>query len=154
MYANCPIIWCSKLQTQIALSTTEVEYIAISQSLQDTIPMMHLLREINSNRFHTLSTVPEVYCKAFKDNSGALELARTTKMRPCIKHINQFYHNFCDFVRNGTIQIFLIKSQNHIVNIFMKPLAHNDFLHHCNKLLRWQRKIIYATPRLENINKI
>ena len=25
LYAGCPIIWCSKLQTQIALSTTEAE---------------------------------------------------------------------------------------------------------------------------------
>ena len=27
-YANCPIIWSSKLQTTIALSTTEAEYVA------------------------------------------------------------------------------------------------------------------------------
>ena len=30
LYANCPIIWSSKLQTEIALSTTESEYIALS----------------------------------------------------------------------------------------------------------------------------
>ncbi len=27
-YANCPVIWCSKLQTEIALSTAEAKYIA------------------------------------------------------------------------------------------------------------------------------
>ncbi len=32
-YAGCPVIWVSKLQTQVALSTTEAEYIAMSQSL-------------------------------------------------------------------------------------------------------------------------
>ena len=31
-YANCPIVWCSKLQTEIALSTAEAEYIAPLQS--------------------------------------------------------------------------------------------------------------------------
>ena len=25
MYANCPVLFCSKLQTEIALSTTEAE---------------------------------------------------------------------------------------------------------------------------------
>ena len=33
MYANCPTLWVSHLQTEIALSTTETEYIALSQSL-------------------------------------------------------------------------------------------------------------------------
>ena len=40
LYACFPIIWCSKLQTQIALSTTEADYIALPQSLRDEIPMM------------------------------------------------------------------------------------------------------------------
>jgi len=33
-YAGCPIIWASKLQTQVALSTTEAEYIAMSMALR------------------------------------------------------------------------------------------------------------------------
>jgi len=35
MNENCPILWVSHLQTEIALSTTEAEYIALSQSLRD-----------------------------------------------------------------------------------------------------------------------
>jgi hypothetical protein len=30
LFCGCPIMWCSKLQTEIALSTTESEYIALS----------------------------------------------------------------------------------------------------------------------------
>jgi hypothetical protein len=33
MYANCPILWVSCLQMEIALSTAKAEYIALSQSL-------------------------------------------------------------------------------------------------------------------------
>ena len=37
LYAGCPIIWFSKLQTEISLSTTEAEYIALAlYSLQRT----------------------------------------------------------------------------------------------------------------------
>ena len=53
------------------------------------IPVMQLLREFKGNEFYTLPTIPQIHCKTFEDNSGALELARTPKMRPCTKHINQ-----------------------------------------------------------------
>ncbi len=33
-YARCPMFWQSKLQTEIALSTAEAEYIALSQALR------------------------------------------------------------------------------------------------------------------------
>ncbi len=38
-YPNCPLVWCSKLQTEIALSTAEAEYIAMSHALCETIPV-------------------------------------------------------------------------------------------------------------------
>ncbi len=46
-YAGCPIYWQSKLQTEIALSTAEAEYIALSQALSETLPMTNLMKEIN-----------------------------------------------------------------------------------------------------------
>jgi hypothetical protein len=45
-YAGCPLSWASKLQFQIALSTTEAEYIAMSQALRDVILIMNLLQEM------------------------------------------------------------------------------------------------------------
>jgi hypothetical protein len=47
-FASCPILWCSKLQTEVALSTTEAEYIALSQSTWDLIPMCGLLHELSA----------------------------------------------------------------------------------------------------------
>jgi hypothetical protein len=44
-YTGCQVIWTSKLQTQAALSTTEAEYIAMSQSLQDVLPIMILVQK-------------------------------------------------------------------------------------------------------------
>ena len=51
--------------------------------------MIQIMREIKVNGFYMLSIAPQVHCKAFEDNSGALELARTPKMKPLTKHINQ-----------------------------------------------------------------
>lgn len=39
-YAGCPIIWMSKLQTEIALLTAEAEYIAQSQAMRNVPPFV------------------------------------------------------------------------------------------------------------------
>ncbi len=64
-YAGCPISWASKLQSQVALSTTEVEYIAMSQALCDVIPIMGLLQEIREQNSKVRCTKPYMFCKSF-----------------------------------------------------------------------------------------
>jgi len=49
-YTNFPILWVSKLQLEIALSTIESKYIALSTALRDVIPLIGLL-EITSSAF-------------------------------------------------------------------------------------------------------
>ena len=43
---SCPLFWHSKLQSEIVLSTTESEYIAMSQALYNVIPLINLLNEL------------------------------------------------------------------------------------------------------------
>jgi hypothetical protein len=114
-YAGYPVSWASKLQSQIALSTTEAEYIAMSQALRDVIPVC---------------VKPYVYCKVFEDNAGALELARLPKLRPRTKHINVCYHHFHKHVQKGLIKIFPIDTKDQIADALTKALAQNDFQHH------------------------
>eukprot|EP00957_Ditylum_brightwellii_P056241 4263216-Ditylum_brightwellii.AAC.1 len=35
MYAGCPVLWQSRLQTKVALSTAEAEYIVLSSDMQE-----------------------------------------------------------------------------------------------------------------------
>ena len=129
-YAGCPVSWASKLQSQVALSTTEAEYIAMSQSLRDVIPVMNLLQEIRERDYQVICTEPHVYCKVFEDNSGALELARLPKLRPRTKHINVCYHHFREHVRKGLIKIFPIDTKDQIADSLTKALGQNDFQRH------------------------
>ena len=134
--AACSILWASKLQTQIALSTTEAEYIALSQALRETIPIMNLLKEIRRKKISTISTVPNVY-KAFEDNSGALELARSPKMRPRSKHINIVYHHLRSYVKNRTILLYPIRTDDQQADIFTKPLPEHLFIKIREMICRW-----------------
>jgi hypothetical protein len=130
-YAGCPISWASKLQSQVASSTAEAEYIAMSQALRDVIPIIGLLQEMREQDFKVLCTEPYVYCKVFEDNSGTLKLARLLKLCPRSKHINVCYHHFCEHVQKGLIKIFPIDIKDLIADSLTKPLAQNNFQHHC-----------------------
>jgi hypothetical protein len=129
-YAGCPISWASNLQSQVALSTMETKYIAMSQSLRDLIPVMNLLQEMREQDYQVMCTKPHVYCKVFEDNSGALELARLPKLRLRTKHINVCYHHFCEHVRKGLIKIFPIDTKDQIAEGLTKALAQNDLQRH------------------------
>ena len=78
---GCSIVWASKLQSCIALSSRESEYYALSQALQEVIPIMNLIQEIYDRRFVGTYIPPRVHCKAFEDNSGALHMAQIHKIR-------------------------------------------------------------------------
>jgi hypothetical protein len=60
--------WASKMQTEIALSSTEAEYIALSQAMREVIPIMWLLNEAREMGIPVLNQQPKVMCKVFDDN--------------------------------------------------------------------------------------
>ena len=43
-FANCPLLWVSKLQTDIALSTLHDEYVALSHSFRALLPLKSLIK--------------------------------------------------------------------------------------------------------------
>ena len=136
-YAGCPILWASKLQTEIALSTTKAEYITLSQSLREVIPLIHLMSEIKQQGMNIYSKEPKVFCKAFEDNSGALEIAKLPKMRPQTKHMNVKYHHFREHVCSGVIKLFAVGTEDQIADALTKPLPMETFLKHRLSIMGW-----------------
>jgi hypothetical protein len=136
MYAGCPIIWCSKLQTEIALSTVESEYMALSQALREVIPMMVLLNEVK-DVFPTVVSTPKIHCKVWEDNQGCLSLAKEGKFSPRTKHIAIKYHHFRSKVKDGSISIHAIDTKEQTADIFTKPLDESLFVYLRYKLSGW-----------------
>jgi hypothetical protein len=85
-YANCPIVWCSKLQSEIALSMAEAEYIAMSHVLRETILIQNLIKE-TSHIFHTPNPMTDLCITLHKDNISAIAMAESLKFTPRTKHI-------------------------------------------------------------------
>ena len=134
---NCPIVWASKLQGCISLSTTEAEYIALSHAMRELIPFTGLVEELNEI-FNKDKIKPIVKCKLFEDNNGALELARAPKYRPRTKHIALKYHHFRNFVKEGRVEILPIDTKQQIADIFTKGISDVVLFKHLrHKLLGW-----------------
>ena len=74
-FAGALITWVSKMQTITALSTTEAEYITLSTSQMEIIPMMGMLKEPVEQWVKIHDVPPKIHCTVFEDNSGAFELA-------------------------------------------------------------------------------
>ena len=73
-YTGCPIIWSSKLQTEIALSTAEAEYIAMPQALREALPVQLLAKEIN--HIVPLYTPTEKFClTVHRDNLSSIAMS-------------------------------------------------------------------------------
>ena len=113
MYRGAPfLLWVSKMQTQIALSTMEAEYITLSQSMRDLIPIREVLKEVmtivfeckNNIAYHSHSkafadtSVGSMPCQnipqstIFEDNDACLKFACMPKWTPPTKHIGVPYH--------------------------------------------------------------
>jgi hypothetical protein len=135
--AGCPIVFFSKLQTEIALSSTESEYVALSQSLREVLPLMELVTELKTAGFDVPGANPQVHCTAFEDNNGALEMAQTPKMRPRTKHLNIKYHHFREAVRMGKVSIRSVKTLDQIADIFTKPLGFDLFVKFRKLIMGW-----------------
>ena len=136
-YGGCPVTWASKLQTEVALSTTEAEYNALSTSLRDVIHLMQLVQEANDQGWQTHEGPPTVRCKVFEDNVGALEMARLPKMRPRTKHLCVRLHHFREHVRKKIISIQHIATDLQIADLLTKPQPVALFIKQRAILMRW-----------------
>ena len=126
-YQGSPVLWTSKLQTEIALSTTEAEYVALSEAMRDVIPFLGLLKEIDLQHGNQPTMTSNIKCKLFEDNSGAVEMCRVPKIRPRTKHILVKYHHFREAVRNGTVEVEQVTTDKQVADILTKALPKLTF---------------------------
>jgi hypothetical protein len=76
--SNCPVLWKSKLQTEIVLSTIEAEYFALSTSCRDLFPLIDITnKSCTSLQFKMQAkTRTHMQLKIHDDNVRALMLGK------------------------------------------------------------------------------
>lgn len=138
---GCPVLWKSKLQTEIALSTMEAEYVALSTACKDLIPILALVRELCRAVGLPDEFEANLHCKIHEDNAGALTLANLEpqRMTPRSKHYAIKYHWFRDKVHDKSNRITIVKidTKNQLGDLFTKGLTKVPFVHLRQILMGW-----------------
>ena len=139
MIGACPVLWASKLQTEIALSTMQAEYVALSSALRDLLPLKSLLKEISDEIGLGTDEFAAIKTKVWEDNSGALTLANLEPGRVTSrsKHFAIKYHWFRETLEPNNIEIRKIESKDQIADILTKGTTKDIFVALRKKLLGW-----------------
>jgi hypothetical protein len=82
-------------------------------------------------------TTPVVHCKLFKDNTGALCLAKAPAMSPRTKHINVKYHHFQAAVASWLVTILDIHTDDQLADMLTKASPVNVLQRHRLRLMGW-----------------
>jgi hypothetical protein len=139
MAFGCPVLWKSRLQTEIALSTMEAEYVALSTACKDLFPIVEMVKELAGSVGIDIKSVANMHINIHEDNVGALTLAKLepARMTPRSKHYAIKYHWFREHVHANRVNILKIDSKNQLGDMFTKGLARPAFEHLRYLLMGW-----------------
>lgn len=113
--ANAAVNWYSKRQNIVALSSTESEYIALSQVTREAIWLRGLINELNQMKTPTI--------KIYVDNQSTIKLAENGNYSQRTKHIDIQFHHIKEQIENGTINIEYIPTEENCADALTKPMT-------------------------------
>lgn len=115
------VLWCSKKQSCVALSSTEAEYIALSQCVADCCWLTNIISEMK------IVSEDKLCVHVFEDNQSAICAASNSEQPKRLKHIDIKYHFVQEKVCNGNIKLSYVCSENQLADFLTKPLSKTRF---------------------------
>ncbi|KAL7477381.1 hypothetical protein ACHAW6_003188 [Cyclotella cf. meneghiniana] len=103
--------------TEIALSTMEAEYLALSQACKDLFPIMDFAQELCSALSLPQTRIANMHIRIFEDNIGTLL--------------------FLDQIAQHRIRLVIIATKDQLDDTFTKGLVHSSFAHLRYLLMVW-----------------
>ena len=137
---GCPLLWSSRLQSEITLSTVAAEYVAFSMAMRDLLPMRELLKEIGSALGQEVKQVSEMRSTVFEDNTGCLSLVNTPRMSTRNKYLALKYHWFRSKIGTGPDQGVIavhVDTKKQLADGFTKGLPEAQFIVLRKMLMGW-----------------
>ena len=108
----------SKKQNSISLSTVEAEYITAGSCCTQLLRMQKLLHDYGICQEHLT-----IYC----DNTSAINISKNSIQHSRTKHIEIQHHFIRKLVKDGTLTLEFIHTDDQKVDLFTKPLGSKRF---------------------------
>ena len=122
-----PIAWSSKGMKRVVLSTTEAEYMTLSEVVKELKFIVQLLQ--------TMNIEVELPITVYVDNVGAIWLSNNRTTSDRTKHIDIRTSFVKEYQEDGKIIITFVKSEDNKADIFTKNTTHIIFQNHQKKLV-------------------
>jgi hypothetical protein len=107
-----PIMWRSKAQGSVALSSTEAEFYALSEAAKE---IKFIVQVLISMRIPVkLPVVLRV------DNVGAIFMSKNVSTSSRTKHFDTRYHFMREFAEEGFVKIIFVRSEDNVSDPFTK----------------------------------
>ena len=134
-FFNYLLLWFSKIQTDITLLTLNYEYVALSHSVIDLLPLNNLSKEVIENLVTDSENLKFVSSSnVYEDNNGVV-IVKNPGINPTSKQIAIRYYSFRQHVRKKVL-IRITESGNQKAYIFTIVIQ--------GELLVRNRKLIYG----------
>ncbi|CAA7062683.1 unnamed protein product [Microthlaspi erraticum] len=112
------ITWKSGLQRVVALSTTESEYMSLTEAVKEAVWLKGLMKEFGYDQKSV-----EIFC----DSQSAIALSKNNVHHERTKHIDVKYHFIRDVIADGDVEVLKISTEKNPADIFTKVLAVSKF---------------------------
>ena len=127
--AGGPVSWRSTLQSTVALSTTEAEYMAVTEAFKEAIWLHGLVEDLG-----IVQKQVEVFC----DSQSAICLAKNQVYHGHTKHIDVRFHFIREIIDEGNILLQKIRTADNPADMLTKVVTGIKF-QHCLDLINISR---------------
>lgn len=122
---GAPVSWRSMLQSTVALSTTEAEYMAVAEAVKEALWLRGLLGDLG---------VTQERVSLMCDSQSAIHLAKNQVHHARTKHIDVRYHFVRDVIEEGRISLAKVHTDENSADMLTKVVSGGKF-QHCLDLL-------------------
>jgi len=117
--ARSSVSWLSQAQKTVALSSTETEYMVISDCCRQAMWITNLFREIG------FPVLPITICG---DNQGSLFIGSNPVQEKQTKHIDIHYHYIWECIEDNKVSVVFVPGNDNPADMFTKNLDRLKFV--------------------------